>query len=61
MTVRALRAKAAPAVAQGRPPHYRFEHKPKGKPFSVTVTFSKSRATHEEVKGALKDALKHVP
>jgi ParB family chromosome partitioning protein len=46
---------------RGRPKNYRFQHKPKGRHYQVTVTFSKSRATREEVSEALKDALKHIP
>ncbi len=59
-TVRDLREKTSPPTKQGRPSHYRFDHNPKDKPFHVTVAFSKSRASHEEIKAALKDALKHV-
>lgn len=62
-TVRDLRThtkRAAPA-GRGRPPHYTFHHRPVGKPFHVTVTFSKKTASRAEVRGALKDTLKHLP
>jgi ParB family transcriptional regulator, chromosome partitioning protein len=61
-TVRALRShKTNAGNGRGRPKNYRFQHKPKGRQYQVIVTFSKSRATREEVSDALKDALKHVP
>ncbi len=59
-TVRDLRKKTA-KPAGGRPKHYRFEHKPDGKPYAVTVAFTKKTASRAEVRGALKDALKHLP
>ncbi len=59
-TVRELRKKTAPPKG-GRPQHYRFEHRPEGKPFAVTVTFTKKTATRAELRAALKDALKHLP
>jgi ParB family chromosome partitioning protein len=46
---------------RGRPNNYRFQHKPRDRHYQVLVTFSKSRATREEVSDALKDALKHLP
>jgi ParB family chromosome partitioning protein len=61
VTVRALREKTSPRSKQGRPAHYRFEHKPDGKPFSVTVSFTKKTATRAEVRGALNHALRHLP
>jgi ParB family chromosome partitioning protein len=61
-TVRELRKQKQQATAKkGRPAHYRFEHKPDGKPFHVTVTFAKKTASRAEVRSALKDALKHLP
>jgi ParB family chromosome partitioning protein len=61
-TVRDMRShKSSTANGRGRPKNYRFLHKPKGRPYWVIVTFSKSRATREEVSDALKDALKHLP
>ena len=61
-TVRALRSRKTNASnGRGRPKNYRFQHKPKGRQYQVIVTFSKSRATREEVRDALKDALKHIP
>ncbi len=63
-TVRELRKKTAkkPAVAKGgRPQHYRFEHDPTNKPYTVTVTFTKKTASRAELRAALKDALNHLP
>jgi ParB family chromosome partitioning protein len=61
-TVRDLRQRKHKATnSRGRPKNYRFEHKPKGQQYQVIVTFSRSRATREEVSDALKDALKHIP
>jgi ParB-like chromosome segregation protein Spo0J len=58
-TVRDLRVRGH--QAKGRPKNYRFTHNPKGKPYQVSVTFSKTKATRSEVTTALKDALKHLP
>ncbi len=58
-TVRDLRIREH--TAKGRPKNYRFLHKPKGRPFQVLVTFSKTRASRAEVGDALRDALKHLP
>jgi ParB family chromosome partitioning protein len=61
-TVRDLRHRNSNrSNGRGRPKNYRFQHKPKGRPYHVIVTFSKTRATREEVSAALKDALKHIP
>jgi ParB family transcriptional regulator, chromosome partitioning protein len=61
-TVRDMRNhKTSATNGRGRPKNYRFQHKPKGHQYQVVVTFSKSRATREEVSDALKDALKHLP
>ena len=61
-TVRDLRRHNSKATnGRGRPKNYRFQHKHKGRHYQVVVTFSKSRATREEVSNALKDALKHIP
>jgi ParB family chromosome partitioning protein len=61
-TVRALREHKhqQKKAALGRPKHYRFEYAPKGK-FHLTLTFPKKTATRADVRGALKDALKHLP
>jgi ParB family chromosome partitioning protein len=61
-TVREMRShKSGVTKGRGRPKNYRFQYKPKGRQYQVIVTFSKSRATREEVSDALKDALKHLP
>ncbi len=59
-TVRDLR-KHKRGTAKGRPRHYRFAHRPKGKPYEVVVTFTRRTATTTEVRGALKDALNSLP
>jgi ParB family chromosome partitioning protein len=63
VTVRALRKKMAGQRPSrgGRPPHYRFEHRPNGKPFTVTVTFTRRTATRADLRAALKHALQHLP
>jgi len=58
-TIRDMRARKN--AVKGRPRHYRFIHKPKGRPFQVLVTFSKRKASRTEVSEALRDALKHLP
>jgi ParB family chromosome partitioning protein len=61
-TVRDLRKHTAPATEKrGRPQHYRFEHDPESKPYTVTVTFTKKIASRAELRAALKDALNHLP
>lgn len=44
-----------------KPQHYRFQHKPKGRPFQVVVTFTKRKASPVEIKEALRDAMRHLP
>ena len=51
----------------GRQPHahdgpqpYRFTYKPEKATFSVQVHFRKSRVSHDEIKDALRDALKSL-
>jgi ParB family chromosome partitioning protein len=57
-TVRALRKQTKPA--KGRPKNYTFAYKPESGSFRLAVTFSKARVTSDEIKNALKEALKHV-
>ena len=59
-TVRDLRKSAAHKTT-GRPNHLRLDYAPKGKPYHVTLTFSKKSATRNDVRGALKAALKDLP
>lgn len=56
-TVRALRERTK--TPKGRPKHFVFSYIPEHERFRVTVTFSKVRVTHDEVKDALKEAAKH--
>src|SRR5262249_52804044 len=58
-TVRDLRNRTK--HSGGRPKHYRFAHRPKGKPYQVTVTFTQRSASRTEVRAALKDALNNLP
>ena len=60
-TVRDLRKHTSAQQKKGRPHNYRFLHKPAGGLFHVLVTFSKTKASRDEVSEALKDALKHLP
>lgn len=53
--------KAHREEAKKPPSHFRFQHKPKGRPFQVIVTFSKRKASAVEIKEALRDAMKHLP
>ncbi len=41
----------------------RYEHKfqPEDRAFTVRVSFRKSRATHDEIRDALHEALNHLP
>lgn len=57
-TVRELRRKTK--SPKGRPKNFLFSYKPESGRFRVAVTFSKARVTSDEVKSALKEALKHV-
>jgi len=59
-TVRELRRQKH-ATRKGRPRHFRFDYKPKGKPFHVAVTFEKRSASRAELRAALKGALQHLP
>jgi ParB family chromosome partitioning protein len=59
-TVRDLRKHTGAHQKKGRPHNFRFLHKPPDRPFQVLVTFSKTKASPEEVSEALKDALKHL-
>ncbi|MFI5398311.1 MAG: ParB/RepB/Spo0J family partition protein [Candidatus Binatia bacterium] len=43
-----------------RPTPYRFTYKPEKPTFTVLVIFRKSRASHDDVKDALREAIKHV-
>ena len=62
-TVRDLRRHMARSTTsrKGRPTHYRFLHKPKGRSYQVLVTFAKAEVSREELHAALKDALAHLP
>lgn len=56
-TVRSLKARAR--TAKGRPKNFQFAYKaPSG--IRVTVTFSRAKASSEEVKAALEEAIAHV-
>jgi ParB family chromosome partitioning protein len=59
-TVRELRRQKQ-STRRGGPRHYRFHHRPKGKPYHVSVTFTKKTASRAELRVALKDALNHLP
>jgi hypothetical protein len=45
---------------KGRPIHYRFLHKPKGRSYQVLVTFAKAEVSCEELRAALMEALAHL-
>ncbi len=56
-TVRALKKrKESP---KGRPKHYTFSYQPDDHSFRLTLTFSKARVHADEVRKALREALKH--
>jgi len=61
VTVRQMRAKAkAERSSKPGPRPYEYRFLAKDKTFSVRITFRKSRASHDEVRGALREAMKHV-
>lgn len=61
-TVRELRKEKKKAEpTKGRPKHARFEWKPKDAKYTVAITFAKKTASREELREALKAALKHLP
>jgi ParB family chromosome partitioning protein len=57
---RQVRKAAAEAPGKPGPKPYRFTYKPKKQTFSVQVTFRKSRASQDEIKDALREALKSL-
>ena len=57
-TVRALKARAR--TAKGRPKNFHFAYKSSAVGVRVTVTFSRAKASPQEVKAALQEALDHV-
>jgi ParB family transcriptional regulator, chromosome partitioning protein len=61
-TVRDLRRHmAGPTTGRkGKPAHYRFLHKPKGRSYQVLVTFAKADVSREELRTALKETLAHL-
>jgi ParB family transcriptional regulator, chromosome partitioning protein len=62
-TVRDLRRHMAKSTSsrKGKPIHYRFLHKPKGRSYQVLVTFTKAEVSREELRAALREALAHLP
>lgn len=54
-TVRAIRQRSKPA--KGRPRHYSFSYRPERGEFRLTVTFTRSMATSEEIRDAIEEAL----
>jgi ParB family chromosome partitioning protein len=62
VTVREARAKTAATKATSKPGPKPYEHKfqPDDRTFTVRVTFRKSSASHEDIRQALRDALKHL-
>lgn len=59
VTVRQARNASKQSTRPGPKP-YRFTYKPKRPTFSVYVTFRKSRASHDDIKDALREALKSL-
>lgn len=57
VTVREARAATKRATRPGPRP---YQHRYQGKGFAVRVSFRKSRATQDEVRDALREALKHL-
>jgi len=58
-TVRAIHQRSKPS--KGRPRHYRFSYLPEHAEFRLTVVFSRSMATNEEIRDAIKEALMSFP
>ena len=61
LTVREARARTE-STRSTKPGPRPYEHKfqPDDRTFTVRVTFRKSRASHDEIKEALRDALKNL-
>jgi ParB family chromosome partitioning protein len=59
VTVRQARTASKQSTRPGPKP-YQFTYKPKKPTFSVHVTFRKSRASHDDIKDALRQALKSL-
>ncbi len=59
VTVRQARTVSKQSTQPGPKP-YRFTYKPKKPTFSVQVTFRKSRASHDDITNALREALKSL-
>jgi ParB family chromosome partitioning protein len=62
LTVREARAKTTTTRATHKPGPKPYEHKfqPDDRSFTVRVTFRKSRASHDDIKQALRDAIKNL-
>lgn len=58
VTVREARTAAKQSTQPGPKP---YQHRYQGKGFAVRVSFRKSRASHDEVRDALREALKNLP
>jgi len=63
ITVRDLKTHVVGSNAsrKGKSAHYRFLHKPKGRPYQVLVTFAKAEVSREELRMALKETLDQLP
>jgi ParB family chromosome partitioning protein len=60
LTVREARKATSNDPTKPGPKPYRFTYKPDKPTFTVQVTFRKSRASHDEIKDALREALKSL-
>ncbi len=61
-TVRELRSETVKAKPKmGRPKHARFAYEPDNGKYAVTVTFPKKHASRDDLREALRAAMKHVP
>src|SRR5262249_14229988 len=59
VTVRDARKAASHSITPGLKP-YRFTYQPKRRTDTVRVTFRKPRAAHDDIKDALREALKSL-
>jgi ParB family chromosome partitioning protein len=58
-TVRAIQQRSKPAKGRGR--HYSFSYRPEHGEFRLSVVFSRTMATNEEIRDAIQEALLSFP
>ncbi|MGB5102279.1 MAG: ParB/RepB/Spo0J family partition protein [Steroidobacteraceae bacterium] len=61
VTVREARKTSKSSSSKSGPKPYKHKFQPDDRTFTVLVTFRKSRPSEDEIRQALRDALKHLP